>query len=74
MFFPNIFDAIVIAMQASEAILAEASCKQSDICLHPDLSEISWFEFYRAEELIKSGEKEARRLLPQIKQILANKN
>lgn len=72
MFFPNIFDAIVIAMQASEAILAEASCKQSDICLHPDLSEISWFEFYRAEELIKSGEKEARRLLPQIKQILAN--
>lgn len=74
MFFPNIFDAIVIAMQASEAILAEASRKQADVYLHPDLSEISWFEFYRAEELIKSGEKEARRLLPQIKQILANKN
>jgi NTE family protein len=67
MFFPNIFDAIVLALQASESVLAEVNGKQADVYLHPDLSRISWFEFYRAEELIREGEKEARRLLPQIR-------
>lgn len=74
LFFPNIFDAIVIAMQATESILAEISCKQSDVCLHPDLSGISWFEFYKAKELIRKGQEEARRCLPQIKALLSGKN
>lgn len=72
MFLPNILDAIVNALQASESGLAEVSCKQSDVYIHPDLSGIKWFEFYRVEELIKLGEKEARRLLPQIKRMLTN--
>jgi predicted acylesterase/phospholipase RssA len=74
LFFPNIFDAIVIAMQATESILAEISCKQADVCLHPDLSGVSWFEFYRAKELIKKGQEEARRCLPQIKAVLGSTN
>lgn len=72
MFLPNILDVIVIALQASESGLAEVSCKQSDVYLHPDISGIKWFEFYRVEELIKLGENETRRLLPQIKRILTN--
>jgi len=71
-FFPNIFDAIVVAIQASESVLAEISRKQSDVYLHPDVSGINWFEFYRAKELIKRGEEEAYRLLPKLKKLLSN--
>ncbi|MBN3039845.1 MAG: patatin-like phospholipase family protein [Candidatus Omnitrophica bacterium] len=69
-FFPNLFDSIVIAMQTSESIIAEESSKLADVCLHPDLSDVSWFEFYRVRELIKRGEDETRKKLPMIRQII----
>lgn len=70
LFFPNIFDAIVIGMQAMEYILAETSCQQADICLHPQVWGVSWFEFFKAKELIKKGEEEARKNIEKIKRLV----
>jgi NTE family protein len=67
----NIFDIIVNSVQASEYLLAEASCKAADIAMHPIVSKVDWYEFYESEKVIKRGEEEALRYLPQLKELAA---
>jgi len=67
----NIFDMIVRNVQASEYMLAEASCKNSDIALHPVLAGADWYEIYKVEAIIKRGEEEASNFLPLIKKLIA---
>ncbi|MDP3731702.1 MAG: patatin-like phospholipase family protein [Candidatus Omnitrophota bacterium] len=67
----GIFDSIVISIQATEYIIAEKSCENSDITLRPILDDINWFDFYRIDRLIKRGEEEAEKFLPKIKQLIA---
>jgi predicted acylesterase/phospholipase RssA/CRP-like cAMP-binding protein len=69
-FTPNVADIIVRTLQASEYILAEASAKQADIVIHPDLRGINWFELYQVDELIKRGEAAAMKALPAIKELV----
>jgi NTE family protein len=69
-FIPNIADIVVRTLQASEYILAEASGKQADVLIHPDLKGINWFELYEAVELIKRGEEAALAHLPSIKALV----
>jgi len=69
-FSPNIADIVVRTLQASEYILAEASGKQANVLIHPDLKGINWFELYEANQLIKRGEEAALKHLPSIKALV----
>ncbi len=69
-FTPNVADIIVRTLQASEYILAEASAKQADVLIHPDLRGINWFELYKVNELIQRGEDAAMKALPAIKELV----
>ncbi len=57
---PNIFDIIVKSLQAAGHVLAEQSAAQSDVLIHPDLTGIDWYELYKVDKLIESGEKAAQ--------------
>ena len=70
-FKPNIFSIIVSTMQSMEYKIALMSGEtQADIVLHPDVSNIKWYEFYSAQDLIKRGEEEASRNIGKIKDLL----
>jgi len=67
---PNIFNIIVTTMQSMEYKIAQMSGEtQADVVLHPDVSNIRWYEFYSAKDLIKRGEEEARRNINKIKEL-----
>lgn len=68
---PKIADVIMHSMQAMEYILAEHGCQQADVALHPTIPRVNWYEFYSVEALIRRGEEEAQRFLPQIKSLAA---
>lgn len=69
--FPtNISDIIVRSLQASEYVIAEQSARYADIVIHPDLAGINWFELYKVDELIKSGEEAAMKALPAIQKLV----
>ncbi len=63
----NIFDIIVNSVQASEYLLAEMSCQNADIAMHPVPPTIEWYEFYEGSRIVKRGEEEATKFLPQLK-------
>jgi NTE family protein len=67
----NIFDIIVNSVQASEYLLAEMSCQDVDIAMHPVLPRIDWYEFYESQKVIKRGEEEALRYLKQLRDLAA---
>ncbi|MBI4310036.1 MAG: patatin-like phospholipase family protein [Candidatus Omnitrophica bacterium] len=69
-FTPNVADIIVRTLQASEYILAEASEKQADVVIRPDLRGINWFELYEVNNLIKRGEESAAKAIPAIKELV----
>lgn len=70
MFFPNILDIIVNSMQTMEYVIAEAECERADIIFKPNVVGVSWYEFFKTESLIKNGELEALRLLPEVKELI----
>ncbi len=65
----NIFDMIVKNIQASQYLLAEISCQNADIAMHPVLAEVDWYEFYEGERIMKRGEEEAIKYLPQLREL-----
>lgn len=69
-FTPNIADIVVRTLQASEYVLAEASSKQADVLIHPDLKGINWFELYEVNKLIARGQEAAVLHLPSIKALV----
>lgn len=66
----NIFDIIVNSIQASEYLLAEISCQGSDIVMHPVLPAVDWYELYESPKIIKRGEEEALKYVPQLKELM----
>lgn len=69
----NVFDVIMQAMQAMEYEIAETACRQADVMIRPTAPSAGWMEFYRAKRFIEHGEREAERMLPQIKQLVAHR-
>jgi predicted acylesterase/phospholipase RssA/CRP-like cAMP-binding protein len=65
----NIFDMIVRNIQASEYLLAEASCQGADIAMHPVLAGVDWYEIYEVGRIIQKGEEEAMRYLSRLKEL-----
>jgi len=69
-FAPNVFDVMMNTSLAMQYVLAEASSREADCVIHPILTNAVWFELYKAEELIRRGEEETRKMLPQIKALI----
>lgn len=67
---PNIVDVIMSSLQAMEYVLAEASCRQADIFIRPDLEPTEWFNFYDAQHFIKKGEEAAEEHIAEIKKLI----
>lgn len=69
-FAPNIFDVMMNTSLAMQYVFAEASSRDADCVIHPALPNTAWFELYKVEALIRRGEQEAEKMLPQIKALI----
>jgi len=68
---PNILEIITNSIEALEYSAAEASCKQADVTIHPNIAGWSWKDFVNPEVLISLGEDAALKALPEIKKLIA---
>ena len=69
-FRPNISEIITMTIQASEYEIAKHSEEYADVNIHPDLSGVYWYEFYKVEDLIQRGEKATEECMTEIKTLL----
>lgn len=70
-FFPNILDVIVNSIQTLEYVIAESHCQKANLVLRPIVAGVDWFEFFKAEMLIKKGEEETTKSLAAIKSLMS---
>lgn len=64
---PSTFDTIMNSIQTLQHELGNFKAITADIRINPDLSDFTWIEFYRYDELIERGREAAKRALPSIK-------
>ncbi|MCX6543997.1 MAG: cyclic nucleotide-binding domain-containing protein [Acidobacteria bacterium] len=67
---PNLFDIVMNSMQILEYELGNFKAIAADVLINPDLSDFTWIEYYRADELIARGADAARRALPAIEKTI----
>lgn len=70
---PNLFDIIMNSMQVLQYELGNFKAISADVRINPDLSDFTWIEYYRAEELIQRGREATERALPAIQKVLQEK-
>lgn len=63
---PNLFDIVMNSMQILQYELGNFKAIRADVLINPDLSDFTWIEYYRADELIERGAEAAERMLPSI--------
>ena len=63
---PNLFDIVLNSMQILQYELGNFKAITADVLINPDLSDFTWIEYYRADELIARGAEAAERALPAI--------
>lgn len=70
---PNMFDIVMNSMQILQYELGNFKAISADVLINPDLSDFTWIEYYRADELIERGADAARKALPAIRNALEAK-
>jgi NTE family protein len=70
---PNMFDIIMNAMQTLQYELGNFKAISADVLINPELSDFTWVEYYRSEELIQRGIAAAEQALPAIKRAYSQK-
>jgi NTE family protein len=70
---PNMFDIIMNSMQVLQYELGNFKAITADVLINPDLSDFTWIEYYRADELIARGAEAAERALPAIHKAIEGK-
>ena len=65
--FPNLFDITMNSMQTLQHELGNFKAISADVRVNPDLSEFTWIEYYRSEEIIAKGIEATEQMLPLIK-------
>ncbi len=68
---PNMFDITMAAMQILQYELGNFKAISADVRINPDVSDFTWVDFHRAEEIIARGVEATERVLPTIKRVLA---
>lgn len=71
---PNIFDILMMTIQAMEAEIADVEGEEADLLLRPVVPNASWVELYKPGQFIQRGEEEALKFLPKIKALVAQQN
>ncbi|HHY61341.1 MAG TPA: patatin family protein [Clostridia bacterium] len=69
----NIFEVFLHSIELMEREVARPYLAEADILIQPDVAHIASSEFHRFKECIAIGEAAARRAVPQIKQLLAER-
>lgn len=67
---PNMFDIVMNSMQILQYELGNFKAISADVLINPDLSDFTWIEYYRSQELIDRGVEAAERALPAIEKLL----
>jgi NTE family protein len=70
---PNLFDIVMNSMQILQYELGNFKAITADVLINPDLSDFTWIEYYRADELIERGAEAAERELPLIEKAIESK-
>jgi NTE family protein len=70
---PNMLDVVMNSLQVLQYELGNFKAISADVLINPDLSDFTWVEYYRADELIRKGMEAAERSLPAIEKILNEK-
>jgi len=70
----NIFQVVSRAVSAAQKHQLEVWERHADLVLRPDVQSLAWDDFERAEEAIEAGAVAARRALPRIQKLLAQKD
>lgn len=70
---PNLFDIVMNSMQVLQYELGNFKAITADVLINPDLSDFTWIEYYRADELIERGEEAAEQALPLIEKAVEAK-
>jgi NTE family protein len=70
---PNLFDIVMNSMQILQYELGNFKAITADALINPDLSDFTWIEYYRADELIERGAEAAERELPLIEKTIQAK-
>ena len=70
---PNLFDIVMNSMQILQYELGNFKAITADVLINPDLSDFTWIEYYRADELIERGAEAAERELPMIEKAIEAK-
>jgi NTE family protein len=63
---PSLFDIVMNSMQILQYELGNFKAITADVLINPDLSDFTWIEYYRADELIERGAEAADRAYPAI--------
>jgi NTE family protein len=70
---PSLFDVTMNSIQQLQHELGAFKAISADVRITPDLSDFTWIEFYRPQELIERGAEAARKALPEIRRVLAER-
>ena len=70
---PSLFDIVMNSMQTLQYELGTFKSITADVLINPDLSDFTWIEYYRADELIARGAEAAQRALPLIEKVIDGK-
>jgi NTE family protein len=70
---PTMFDIIMNSMQILQYELGNFKAISADVLINPELSDFTWVEYYRSEELIQRGIEAAERAIPAIQRAFNQK-
>jgi predicted acylesterase/phospholipase RssA len=70
---PNMIDLVMSTMQTLQHELGDFKAISADVRMNPDLSDLTWIEFYRPQDFIERGVRAAERAIPQIHRVLAER-
>lgn len=67
---PNIFDVLMLSLEAMQYERIRLRIETADIVISPDVSGIGTFEFHKRKEAIAQGYKAAKDMLPKIQEMI----
>lgn len=70
--FRNVFDVILRTSSIMANLLTEESLNEADILITPQVGDFFWYDFDKADELIKAGEEAANERMDEIKQLTSS--
>jgi NTE family protein len=67
---PNTFDITMNSIQTLQHELGNFKAISADLRITPDLSDFTWVEFHRPQEIIARGAEAAERAIPEVRRLL----